>query len=62
MTTRRAFLASASALGFQTTRLSADAKLTSQRPPLAQRKFTSPAVESRIEEIKGTMGDPELGL
>ena len=33
---------------------------TSRRPPLAQRKFTSPAVEARIEEIKKTIGDPEL--
>ena len=61
MTSRRAFLASASALGFQAARLSADAKFTSQRPLLAQRKFTSPAVEGRIEEIKRTIADPELG-
>ena len=61
MTTRRAFLASVSALGFQAARMSADATFTSQRPPLAQRKFTSPAVEGRIEEIKRTIGDPELG-
>ena len=61
MTTRRAFLASAPVLGFQAARLSADATFTSRRPPLAQRKFTSPAVEARIEEIKRTIGDPELG-
>jgi meiotically up-regulated gene 157 (Mug157) protein len=61
MTTRRAFLASTAALGFQATRLSADTRFTSQRPPLAQRKFTSPAVENRIEEIKRTIGDQELG-
>ena len=60
MTTRRAFLASASALGFQAARLSADPTFTSRRPPLAQRKFTSPAVEARIEELKKTIGDPEL--
>ena len=59
MTTRRSFLASASVLGFQAARLSADAAFTTQRPPLAQRKFTSPAVESRIEEIKRTIGDPD---
>jgi hypothetical protein len=61
MTTRRAFLVSASALGFQAARLSAATAFTSQRPPLAQRKFTSPAVESRIDEIKKLVADPELG-
>ena len=61
MTTRRAFLASSPALGFHTARLLADATFTSQRPPLAQRHFTSPAVESRIDEIKKTIADPELG-
>src|ERR1039458_8046669 len=61
MTTRRAFLASSPVLGLQTARLFADATFTSQRPPLEQRKFTSPAVESRIDEIKKTIADPELG-
>ena len=61
MTTRRAFLASSPALGFHTARLLADATFTSQRPPLAQRHFTSPAVESRIDEIKKTIADPQLG-
>jgi meiotically up-regulated gene 157 (Mug157) protein len=60
MTTRRGFLASTAALAFQSTRLSADTEFTSRRPPLAQRKFTSPAVENRIEEMKRTIRDPEL--
>ena len=61
MTTRRAFLASAPALGLETARMFADGAFTSQRPPLGQRKFTSEAVESRIAEIKKTIADPELG-
>ncbi len=60
MTTRRAFLASSAALGFQAARLSADATFPSRRPPLDERKFTSPAVESRIAEMKKTIADPEL--
>ncbi|HTX38087.1 MAG TPA: glycoside hydrolase family 125 protein [Bryobacteraceae bacterium] len=60
MTTRRAFLVSSAALGLRTARLSADAPFTSRRPPLEQRKFTSPAVEARIQEVKKTIADPEL--
>ena len=32
----------------------------SKRPPLAQRKFTSPAVESTIIKLKKQIADPEL--
>lgn len=59
MSTRRAFLASA-ALGLQAARLSADGPFPSRRPPAAERKFTSPAVEARIAELKKTIADPEL--
>ncbi len=59
-TTRRAFLASSAALALPATDLLADAPYPSQRPPLAQRKFTSPAVEARILEIKKLIADPEL--
>jgi uncharacterized protein len=60
MTTRRAFLAASAALGFQSVRLSADETFPSRRPPVSQRKFISPAVESRIAEMKKTIADPEL--
>ncbi|MDQ6645614.1 MAG: metal-independent alpha-mannosidase, partial [Pseudomonadota bacterium] len=32
----------------------------SRRPPLAQRKFTSAAVEAQIARTKTAIGDPEL--
>ena len=32
----------------------------SQRPPLSQRTFSSPAVESLIAEVKSKMADEEL--
>lgn len=34
---------------------------TSNRPPLKDRKFTSPIIEQVIEEIKTNVKDPELG-
>jgi meiotically up-regulated gene 157 (Mug157) protein len=32
----------------------------SKRPPVGQRKFTSPAVEKTIARVKASIGDPEL--
>ncbi|MEZ0130463.1 metal-independent alpha-mannosidase, partial [Flavobacterium sp. LBUM151] len=32
----------------------------SQRPPLAERKFTSPAIEAAIVKIKKQIANPEL--
>ncbi len=39
---------------------SGSARLASRRPPLAQRKFSSPAVERLIARTKARIGDPEL--
>jgi uncharacterized protein len=36
------------------------AALTSKRPPLSERKFTSAAVEAKIAEVKQKLGDTEL--
>lgn len=36
------------------------ASFVSQRPPLAKRKFTSPAVEKLLAQTKARIGDPEL--
>lgn len=38
----------------------AQQKFVSHRPPLGQRKFTSPAVEKAIAQTKAKIGDPEL--
>lgn len=35
---------------------------TSQRPPLAKRKFTSEAVEKTIVKVKSQIADTKLGL
>jgi uncharacterized protein len=35
-------------------------KYVSKRPPVGQRKFTSPAVEETIARVKAGIGDPEL--
>jgi len=59
MSTRRTFLQSAAAL--TAGRLfAAAAPLVSQRPPVDQRKFVSDAVEGKIQEIKKSIGDPEI--
>jgi uncharacterized protein len=61
MRTRRTFLQSAAALA--ASRLFAvDGPLTSQRPPAAARKFTSEAVEARLQEVKKSIADPQLAL
>ena len=36
------------------------ASFASKRPPLAQRLFTSPAVEAEIARVKAAIADPEL--
>src|SRR3954468_603728 len=36
------------------------ARNVSKRPPLEQRKFTSPAVEAKIAEVEQKLGDTEL--
>lgn len=33
-----------------------------KRPPLSQRKFTSPAVEQLIKQIKSQIKDEKIGL
>jgi uncharacterized protein len=40
--------------------ISATEKFASKRPPEAQRKFVSPAVEELILRVKAKIGDPEL--
>ena len=57
MSTRRAFLQSMalSSLGF-----AASTPFTSRRPPVAERKFTSEAVEAKIAEVAKSIADPEL--
>ncbi len=59
MHTRRTFLQSAASLA--AARLfAADGPLVSQRPPAAERKFTSDAVEGKIQEVKKAIADPQL--
>lgn len=36
-------------------------KFQSHRPPLAQRKFVSKAIDAEIEKVKAKIADPELG-
>ncbi|MGN6374480.1 MAG: glycoside hydrolase family 125 protein [Sphingomonas sp.] len=38
----------------------ASSSFTSQRPALADRRFTSPAIEAEIARVKAKIGDPEL--
>jgi meiotically up-regulated gene 157 (Mug157) protein len=58
MSTRRLFLQSAcAALAAPAPRA---AGFQSRRPPLAQRKFTSDAVEAKIRAVKVSLADPEL--
>ncbi len=58
MPTRRLFLQSAAAaLAASPARAAA---FESRRPPLADRKFTSDAVEAKIAEVKSALSDPEL--
>jgi uncharacterized protein len=57
--TRRRFLHTAAALG--ATPFLAAQEFTSRRPPLADRKFTSDAVEATIARVRKSIADPELG-
>jgi hypothetical protein len=58
MPTRRFFLQSAAAaLAASPAR---GATFQSRRPPLAERKFTSDAVEAKIRQVKAALSDPEL--
>jgi len=58
MSTRRFFLQSAAAALAATP--ARTAAFESRRPPLAQRKFTSDAVEAKIQQVKAALADPEL--
>lgn len=58
MSTRRLFLQSAAvALAASPAR---GAAFESRRPPLAERKFSSEAVEAKIRQVKAALADPEL--
>ncbi|HUO30595.1 MAG TPA: glycoside hydrolase family 125 protein [Bryobacteraceae bacterium] len=57
MPTRRAFLQS---MALSSLGLAASTPFTSRRPPAAERKFTSEAVEAKIAEVKKSIADPEL--
>ena len=67
MTSRRQFIQStsiaATALMIQKSKAFslAPSEYVSKRPPLAERKFTSEAVEATIAKIKKQIADPELG-
>ena len=66
MTNRRQFLQSSTILGTglllnPTFSLAATNEFTSNRPPLAQRKFSSKAVEATIAQIKSQLPNKELG-
>src|SRR5262245_22387532 len=64
MQTRRTFLHSAASLATAASLAqglsAADGPLVSQRPPAAERKFTSDAVEGKIQEVKKAIADPQL--
>ncbi len=57
MSTRRRFLES---LAVASGALKAYQSLSGRRPPLEKRNFVSEAVESKIAEVKRSIGDPEL--
>src|ERR1035438_2320821 len=57
MSTRRAFVQS---LAIASAGFGASEPLTSRRPPVEKRNFTSEAVEARIAEVKKSIADPEL--
>src|SRR5260370_2352329 len=65
MRTRRSFLQSAAAATaarlFAAPRsFAAEGAVVSQRPPAAERKFRSEAVEARIQEVKKSIADPHI--
>jgi meiotically up-regulated gene 157 (Mug157) protein len=57
--TRRSLLAGAAAAPFAA-RISANTVLPSGRPVPSRRKFTSPAVEQQLADVKNQIKDPEL--
>ena len=57
MPTRRAFVQS---LAFSAVGLGAPAPLTSRRPAVEKRNFSSEGVEAKIAEVKRAIADPEL--
>jgi len=57
--TRRTLLAAAALTPFARTVYS-QSQFASHRPPLSDRKFTSPAVERQLAEVKARIKDPEL--
>jgi hypothetical protein len=56
---RRTFVAATSALTAAPA-IGATPRFPSRRPPLAERSFTSPAVEAEIKRVSATIADPEL--
>ena len=64
MTTRREMMAGAGALAVAATlpgaAFAATSQFASKRPPKAQRRFTSKAVEAEIVRLKRKIADPEL--
>jgi hypothetical protein len=56
---RRSFMATTGALA-ATPAIGAAAKFPSRRPRLAERRFTSPAVEAEIKRVSAMVADPEL--
>src|SRR5262249_34256042 len=62
MQTSRNFLQSAAGLAasLAPSLSAADGPLVSQRPPAAERKFTSEAVEGKIQEVKKAISDPQI--
>ena len=53
-------LAVGHSLSTRSATLTSKVDLTSRRPPAAERRFTSPAVEAKIRELKRAVADPEL--
>ncbi len=60
MIDRRMLIAAAAALGFAGPLRAATPSFVSKRPKLADRRFTSRAVEAEIARVSAKIGDPEL--
>src|SRR5690242_3280393 len=61
MSTRREFLRNTAIAAFTPAFQAQTSEYASKRPPKAQRKFTSAAVEDTIANVKRRLADPELG-
>ncbi len=57
---RRAVLAGGAALALLPPRALAAPRFASQRPPVGERRFTSPAVERQIARLSARIADPKL--